>query len=458
MRGSRTDIHIARYVRAMTLPSQPTSHKSGDKFGPWTATSLVVGNIIGMGVFILPASLAPYGWGSLMGWGITLTGALCLAWVFAMLARHLPHAGGAMNIVRLAFGGGVAFLNGWGYWVSVWIANAIIVIGSVSYLGKLIPALEGSRGLSAAAGIGVLWCFALINWRGLKTAGQVQLITSILKMWPFLSAFVVAALLLLRGGMTSLQPLDLSQFTLGTAFTTTTLTLYTMLGIECAAVPSDAVANAERVVPRATMIGTTLCGVINALLCIALVAFMPSATVAASGAPLVDFVTLGLGRAAGLLVSVSVVIAALGCLNGWVLLAGETPTVLAEAGELPSWWGVRNGRGASRNAAFVSHVLTSGLILLNASPGLTGVFTFIVQLATATSLLIYVLCPLAALRFMREGRLPRSRGLQIASLGALGFSAIAIIGSGLPAIAWGTVLIAAGWPLYRVMRRAAVAA
>jgi APA family basic amino acid/polyamine antiporter len=433
----------------MTLPSTTSSHK----LGPWTATSLVVGNIIGIGVFMLPASLAPYGWGSLLGWGVTLTGALCLAWVFAMLARHLPHAGGAMNIVRLAFGGGTAFLNGWGYWVATWIANAVIVIGSVSYLGRLIPALETSRVLSAATGVAILWLFAAINWRGLKTAGQVQLITSVLKMWPFLAAFTVAAMLLVGGGATALQPFDASAFNIGTAFTTTTLTLYTMLGIECAAIPGDAVANAERVVPRATLIGTTLCGVINALLCLALIAFMPAATVANSGAPLVDFVKVGLGRTAGLLVSVAVVIAGLGCLNGWVLLVGETPTVLAEAGELPAWWAVRNARGAARNAAIVSHTLTSVIILLNASPSLTDVFTFIVQLATATALLLYVLCPLAALRFMRDGRVPRSRGLQVAAFGALLFAAIAVIGSGLPAIAWGTALIAAGWPLYRIMKR-----
>ncbi len=94
----------------MTLPAVTPSHK----LGPWTATALVVGNIIGVGAFLVPVSLAPYGWGSFLGWGVTLSGALCLAWVFAMLARHLPHAGGAMGIVREAFGGDAAFLNAWG--------------------------------------------------------------------------------------------------------------------------------------------------------------------------------------------------------------------------------------------------------------------------------------------------------------------------------------------------------
>lgn len=437
----------------MTLPAMTPSHK----LGPWTATALVVGNIIGVGAFMVPVSLAPYGWGSFLGWGVTLSGALCLAWVFAMLARHLPHAGGAMGIVREAFGGDAAFLNAWGYWVSVWVANAVIVIGAVSYLGKLVPALDRSRPLAAMTGVALLWCFAAVNWRGVRTAGRVQLVTTILKLWPFVAAFVVVGMLLLRGGLGAVQPFDASQLTLGAAATTTTLTLYAMLGIECAAVPGDAVEDPARVVPLATMAGTVFSGLVIMLLCVSLVLFMPAAQVAGSSAPLVEFVSLGLGDAAAQLVSVAVVIAALGCLNGWVFLAGETPTLMAEAGELPAWWGVRNARGASRNAAFVSHALTSVLVLLNASPALTGAFTFIVQLATATVLLIYILSPLAALRFMARGRLPRSWLLTAASVGALVFAAVAVIGSGVAAILWGTGLIAAGWPLYRLVRRRAVA-
>ncbi len=438
----------------MTLPTVTPSHK----LGPWTATALVVGNIIGVGAFMVPVSLAPYGWGSLLGWGVTLSGALCLAWVFAMLSRHLPHAGGAMGIVREAFGGDAAFLNAWGYWVSVWVANAVIVIGAVSYLGKLVPALDRSRPLAAVTGVVLLWCFAAVNWRGVRTAGRVQLVTTILKLWPFVAAFVVVGILLLRGGLGAVQPFDASQLTLGAAATTTTLTLYAMLGIECAAVPGDAVEDPARVVPLATMAGTVFSGLVIMLLCVSLVLFMPAAQVAGSSAPLVEFVSLGLGDAAAQLVSVAVVIAALGCLNGWALLAGETPPLVAQAGVVPAWWGVRNARGASRNAAFVSHVLTSVLVLLNASPALSGAFTFIVQLATATVLLIYILSPLAALRFMARGRLPRSSLLTAASVGALLFAAVAVIGSGVAAILWGTGLIAAGWPLYRVMqRRAAVA-
>jgi basic amino acid/polyamine antiporter, APA family len=435
----------------MTVPSKVTAHK----LGPWTATALVVGNIIGVGAFVVPVSLAPYGYGSLLGWGVTLTGALCLAWVFAMLAKHLPDAGGAMRIVRIGFGGDAAFLNAWGYWVSVWVANAIIVVGAVGYLARLVPPLEQSRPLSAAVGVGLLWLFAAINLRGVQTAGRVQLITSALKMWPFIAAFAVAAMLLVHGGPVVVQAVNPEHFTLGVAATTTTLTLYSMLGIESAAVPGDVVDDAARVVPRATMVGTTLSGVLIMLLCVALVMFLPADRMGQSRAPLSDFVALGLGGWAALSVSVAVVISALGCLNGWVLIAGETPTVMAEAGDLPAWWGVRNARGASSNAALVSNILTTLLVVLNGSEAAQGVFTFIVQLATATVLPIYLHAPAAALKFMADGRLPRSRALQVASAGALVFGAIAVIGSGWAAIGWGTALVLAGWPLYRVMQRRA---
>jgi APA family basic amino acid/polyamine antiporter len=319
--------------------------------------------------------------------------------------------------------------------------------------------LEHSRPLSAAVGVVLLWFFAAINLRGVQTAGRVQLITTVLKLWPFIAAFGVAGLLLFTGAPGTVQPIDPQQFTLGVAATTTTLTLYTMLGIESAAVPGDVVADAARVVPRATMLGTVFSGVVIMLLCVSLIAFLPTAAVTGSRAPLSDFVALGMGPMAALSVSVAVVISALGCLNGWVLIAGETPTILAEAGDLPAWWGVRNSRGASRNAAMVSHVLTTVLIVLNGSEAAQGVFTFIVQLATATALLIYLLAPLAAMKFMRDGRIPRSAMLQVASVGALVFGAIAVVGSGRAAIGWGTALVLAGWPLYRLMqgRRAATA-
>jgi basic amino acid/polyamine antiporter, APA family len=439
----------------MTLPPNASSHK----LGPWTATALVVGNIIGVGVFTLPASLAPYGWGSLLGWALTLVGALCLAWVFALLARHLPEGGGAIGVVRRAFGPEIGFLTAWGYWISVWVANAVIAIGGVSYLGRLLSPIEHSRPLAGAIGLAVLWILTAINLRGPRAAGVLQLITTLLKLWPFLATFFVAIMLVLASAPAPVQPFDRAQFSFSAATATATLTLYAMIGIESAAVPASAVENPTVTVPRATMAGTMLSGLLNMLLSMSLVALMPRAQLSASSAPLVDFLSGRLGSVPVALVSVAVVISAFGCLNGWVLLSGETAAGLAESGDLPAWWGRRNERGAAVTSLLVSSTLTSVLLVVNASGRFENVWTFAMLLSTATSLVLYLLIPLAALQFAARGLLPRTTGLRITAIGAALFALWALAGAGRDALIWGAVLMAAGWPLYRlVQRRRAVAA
>ena len=91
--------------------------------GLWTATALVVGNMIGSGLFLLPSSLAPYGAASALGWSISAVGALLLAAVFARLGQLRPAAsGGPYAFAQAAFGDGVGFIVAWCYWISIWSA------------------------------------------------------------------------------------------------------------------------------------------------------------------------------------------------------------------------------------------------------------------------------------------------------------------------------------------------
>ena len=94
--------------------------------GFWTAVALVLGNMIGSGVFLLPASLAPYGGLSLAGWIVSATGSVLLALVFARLGRRDPAAGGPYAYTRRSFGDLAGFLVAWGYWISSWATNAAI--------------------------------------------------------------------------------------------------------------------------------------------------------------------------------------------------------------------------------------------------------------------------------------------------------------------------------------------
>ncbi len=103
---------------APTTPAAPDVTESAPpRIGFWVASALVVGNVIGAGIFLLPATLAPYGWSGVVGWLVTLGGALCLAWVFAQLSRAVPDVGGAFGFMRLAPGDVSAFIGAWSYWV-----------------------------------------------------------------------------------------------------------------------------------------------------------------------------------------------------------------------------------------------------------------------------------------------------------------------------------------------------
>lgn len=425
------------------------------KFGLWLATALVVGNIIGSAIFMLPASLAPFGWNAVSAWIVTVIGALCLAWVFAQLSRHMPNAGGSFGFMRLALGENAAFLGVWGYLVSVWAANAGITIAGVSYLGRLVPGVGASNTASALVALAGIWLLTWINLRGLRAAGGVQLVTSIVKLLPFVAVIGLAfwRLAATRGAV--LPPVHAGSFTFAGASGAVGLTLFAMLGLESAAMPADAVENPARNVPRATMIGTGLSAVVSIIATCAVALMLPAASVAASKAPISDFIALSWGSVAGGFVAICAVVSCFGCLNGWLFIGGELPASMADSGTLPRWFGKRNAAGAPARSILVGSVVTTFLTLTAFTKSGVAAYDFAILLATATNLVLYLFCTIAVVRFMRRGLVPRSLSLMLAAAGALAFVTWAFYGSGWEALAWGMALIAAGWPMYLVARRVA---
>ena len=142
--------------------------QSERQLGFWMALALVVGNIIGSGIFLLPANLAPYGLNALIGWGVTIAGALCLAGVFAALARAMPEAGGPYDYVRAALGEPPAFFVMWSYWISIWVGIPAISIAAVSYLSALAPDLFAAPATAAAVASGFVALFAAVACSGAR--------------------------------------------------------------------------------------------------------------------------------------------------------------------------------------------------------------------------------------------------------------------------------------------------
>jgi APA family basic amino acid/polyamine antiporter len=421
--------------------------------GFWGASALVFGNVVGAAIFILPASIAPYGWNAVIAWVISLAGGLCLAWVFARLAASHPRAGGAHGFMHMGVGDDAAFLGSWGYLVSIWSANAAITVTAVSYVGRLVPAIATTPGGEAATAMLIIVLFTWGNARAL--GGEVQMVSSLIKLLPFAAVIGLAAWSLFRNGMSVLAPVHSVPLSLSTTVSAIGITFYAMLGIESATVPSDAVEDAERTVPRATMFGTTLSGVVTILSTCAVALMMPVAVVSVSKAPVADFIAGFWGSWAGMFVAFCGVISCLGCLNGWLLVGAELPAAMCERGSLPPWFGVRNAHGVPIRSLLIGALVTAALTLLASSRVGVAAFNFAALLSTATNLVLYLLCAITAIRFLRDGRLPRSPGLFVAAVGATFFSVWAMYASGWEALGWGAVLIAFGWPLHIVARRLA---
>ncbi|MEW6628440.1 MAG: amino acid permease, partial [Pseudomonadota bacterium] len=149
-------------------PQPPAASPSSRTLGLAACIALVMGNMIGSGVFLLPASLAPFGWDAVAGWVFTIAGSLVLAFVIARLTVAMPDVSASQMIAR-AYGPLAGFAIGWIYWISLIITNVTIAVAATANLSSLVPALA-RPGMGALCSIGFLWLMTGINLAGARAA------------------------------------------------------------------------------------------------------------------------------------------------------------------------------------------------------------------------------------------------------------------------------------------------
>ena len=421
-----------------------------NKIGLWTSTSLVVGNMIGAGIFLMPATLATYGSISLLGWLFSATGAIILAKIFANLSRYMPAAdGGPYAYSQRGLGDFAGFLVAWGYWISVWTANAAITVSLISALSTFFPTLATHPVQAALTGLAAIWLLTWINTRGIVTSGIVQVITTIGKVLPLLTV-AIAGLFFMN--LENFHPFNSSgTSTLSAITATTTLTFYSFLGIECATIPSTSVANPERTIPRATMLGTLLATLIYILSSVAAMGMIPPDILKSSVTPFADAAARIWGDSARYWISAGVAIAAFGALNGWILIQGQVPYAISKDGLFPAIFKRKNKQGVPVVGVVLSSVLFSLLTLMNYTKGLVEQFRFLILLATMTVLLPYLFTSVAYVIIRsdhtRAAKAGKATAWILAMLGFL-FSLWAIGGSGQETVYFGFLLLLAGIPMY----------
>lgn len=418
--------------------------------GFWTATSLVTGNMIGSGIFLLPASLAAFGGISIAGWIFSAIGSIFLALVFAGLARQVRGSGGPYLYTRAGFGDIPGFLVAWGYWISIIATNAAIAIALVSYLSVFWPTLASQVTLRTLVTLAFVWLLVGVNIRGIKHVGHLQLVTTVLKILPLLA---VGALGLFYLQPENFTPWNLSgQSDLSALTATAALTMWAFLGMESANIPAGEVENPERNVPRAAVAGTLIAALVYIPGTVAVMGLISPEQLAISNAPFADAAAILWGEWGYRLIGMGAIISCFGALNGWTLCAGQIPMAAAKDNLFPRVFAEQSKSNTPAKGIIISSVLVTLLVLMNASESLVDQFTFVILLATLAALLPYLLCALARLVIARKNQQPLPPLEVFICIVAIAFASWAIVGTGAETIYWGGFLLLIGLPVYALVK------
>lgn len=427
--------------------------KNTPSLGLVTVISLVAGGMIGSGIFTLPSVLAQFGGISLLGWLVAAIGAWILADVMSALSKVIPETGGSYAYTKAAFGELPAFVVAWGFWLSMWSTNAAIALTFSGYFGVFFPEISQSPWFSVTVALLAIWGLTLLNSLSIRSSGNVQVVTTLLKVLPIL---VVAFGGILFIDLDNFIPFNTSQESSIQAITTSAvLCFYAFMGIESATIPADNIRQPEKTISKGTKIGVGLVIFLYLFSSFSLFGVLSPAEVAQSQAPFSDAANLIFGINTGYAVAAGACLASFGALNGWILLQGQIPYSMAKDGLLPQILAYKNPTGAPSFGVIVSSVMITILLLFNQSKGFSGLYEFMVLLTTTTSLAFYFGAVLAYGYFSYTGRLGFKRDGKALGYSILGlaFTAWIFFGAGWDSVILGVLALLLGVPVYWLSKR-----
>jgi APA family basic amino acid/polyamine antiporter len=409
--------------------SQPAGGEGASQFGLTAAMALIVGSIIGVGIFNLPTSLAFYGPITLISMALTTVGALALALLFAALSRRLPADGGPYAYARAAFGNPLGFANAWSYWITAWAGNAAIAVGWVLYVEHFINTGH-TKWITVLLVLAGLWIPALINLSGVKNMGSVQVVTTVIKFVALAFVSIVGLFFISSANFTPWNASGESAINaIGGGMA---IALFSYLGVETAAVAAAKVRDPDRNIPRATILGTIATAVVYLLSLIVVFGIVPSSKLANATAPFSDAVNAIFGGTwAGNVMAIAVIISGFGALNGWTMICAEMPKAAADDGLFPERFKRISKSGVPAYGIIASTVLASIAMAINylGSGGAT-VFTTLVLMTGITAAIPYAFSALAQIKWRladhREMHTPRFARDMIVAVLSVVFSVLFI--------------------------------
>ena len=357
----------------------------------WSVLALVIGSQVGSGVFLLPASLAPYNAYALFGWMISGIGAIILAQVFAELVERFPKTGGAHVFVEKAFGRTASFFVGWTYWIISSISTASVIATAISYLSPLIHVPS----VYIAIVYQILLCIimALINLQGVYTSGKVESVLAGIKVCTLVLLPLCALYYFNSNYLVWETPKDLG--VIDTIGSSCALTFWAFIGLEAATTPAESVDNPRRTIPLAIMLGTLMVLGLYMLNSTALIGLIPTNELAQSQAPYVLASQYVFGGNWFQVFAIFAVLVCLSNMNAWVLASGQIAYGIAKDNLLPSLFAKVNQHGAPSWGIIISSALNIPIIIASANENIAKQVEAIIQLSVTAYLFIYAMCAIS---------------------------------------------------------------
>ncbi|MGO9196204.1 MAG: APC family permease [Acidimicrobiales bacterium] len=423
-----------------------------------SATALVIGSIIGTGVFTMPAVMAGAGTSSLLTLGVISIGALLLATLFGQLTKRVPNTdGGLYAYAKHEFGDFAGYLTAWCYWITCWAGNAAIVSSWVFYVEALFNITNPSAWTNLGIALCGLWIPAAINLIGVRQMAWFQNVTVVLKFAPLALVGIVGWFFVRSAHF---GPFNASGGSLYSGIGIAAgVALFSFIGVEVASIAAGRVKEPRKNVGRASLLGTGLAALLYLIVTAAVMGLVAHHSLVGNGAPFVAAFQSMFGHASWVakLIAGTAVVSGIGALNGWTLVTAEMPWAAAKDGLFLPQFAKVNKDGTPWFGIVVSTIVASALMAF-AYSGKTGltVFTYLVDLSVVTVAIPYFFSACAQLAYLVSRRRKvvgalLVRDVSIATASVL-FSLWVTFAAGYQAVYQALLLLLIGLPLYGFLK------
>jgi arginine:agmatine antiporter len=430
------------------------SANTARKIGPVLATFVVANNMIGSGFFLLPATLAKSGGVTALSWLLCTVLAMMLGGAFARLAKHHPELQSPDDYVRPSLGRDAGFLATTMYWVSSWIGNNAIAVAAFGYLVILLP-IADTPGVRLGGQIALIWMMFALNLLGPRPIARFQSLCVVLGLLP--------VALILTAGWAHFDPVlyraawNVSgQSDLAVVMGSLAPVFWAFVGLETGAMVAGVVDDPDRNVPRATLGGIAIAGVVYLVSSVLMMGIVPVSELADSSAPFALVAGRMFGPWAVPLIAAAAALKASGTLGGWMLVTGESGARAAQRGFLPAVFGRLRANGSAATGLFIIASLMTLLAVVTLSPTVSGQFQTLIEMVVILVVMAYAAAGLSLLLGTPER--PATRRERVLGMGALVACGLLVYSTPGKTLIGGLVIALLAWAAYRGFARRSPAA